>query len=191
VKCWSKWTHQLVYHNAYINFPPAFKEKPPPDAKDRYNIAILQIDSTSRNQFYRHMPRTLEFMRQHDFQILRGYTKIGDNSAINTLALLAGKAFEVKYRGLDQLLNKDQYLNENQTFDDIFKHVEMVFDGMKNDGCMTMWNDDIGKTSGGLLHYQSFNGFRNKPTDYYFKPYYTYIYKHLHAADVCVSMESS
>ena len=31
------------------------------------------------------MPRTLRFFRDHDFHILRGHTKSGDNSAINTL----------------------------------------------------------------------------------------------------------
>lgn len=73
--------------------------------------------------------------------VFTGYTKVGDNSAINSMALLAGRAFEAKYRGLDELLDKDQYLNENQTFDDIFKHVNMLFDDMKRDGCATMFND--------------------------------------------------
>jgi hypothetical protein len=108
-------------------------------------------------------------MRQNDFQILRGYTKVGDNSAINSMALLAGRAFEAKYRGLDNLLKKEHFLNENQTFDDIFRHVNMVFDDMKRDGCATMFNDDIGKATGGLFHYQAFNGFRKAPTDYYYR----------------------
>jgi hypothetical protein len=104
----------------------------PPDVADRYSIAILQIDSTSRNQFFRHAPKTLRFMHQNGFQILRGYTKVGDNSAINSMALLAGRAFEAKYRALDTLLEKNQYLDANQTFDDIFKHVEFLFDQMKS-----------------------------------------------------------
>lgn len=47
------------------------------------------------------------------------------------MALLSGRAFEAKYRALDALLEKDQSLSENQTFDDIFKHVNMLFNDMK------------------------------------------------------------
>lgn len=71
-------------------------------------------------------------MHQNDFQIMRGYTKVGDNSAINSMALLAGRVFEAKYRALDTIVDEDQFLNENQTFDDIFKHVEFLFDQMKS-----------------------------------------------------------
>ncbi|KAI6190396.1 hypothetical protein M3Y97_00113100 [Aphelenchoides bicaudatus] len=87
VKCFSKATQNLIYHNAFANIVPRLNS---PDVTNRYSIAILQIDSTSRNQFFRHAPKTLRFMHQNGFQILNGYTKIGDNSAINSMALLAG-----------------------------------------------------------------------------------------------------
>ncbi|KAI6186312.1 hypothetical protein M3Y98_00119500 [Aphelenchoides besseyi] len=190
VKCWHKKnsTVGLVYHNAFANILSK-RDLNPPTVDDRVSIAILQIDSTSRNQFYRHMPRTLQFMRQNEFQILRGYTKSGDNSAINTLALLAGMGFETKYRGLDSFLKPGQFLNENQTRDDILKYVDMVFNRMKRDGCATLWNDDIGKAEGGLFSYQAFNGFRRPPADHYFRPYYTYLYRNLNAQSVCVNGE--
>jgi hypothetical protein len=71
-------------------------------------------------------------MRQNDFQILQGYTKVGDNSAINTMALLAGYSFESKYRGLAELLPRKRQLSVNQSHDDIFKHIKMVYDPMKS-----------------------------------------------------------
>lgn len=57
------------------------------------------------------------------------------------------------------------------------------------DGCAIMFNDDIGGTQGGLFHYQSFDGFRKYPTEYYFRPYYTYIYKELGAFSTCINGE--
>ncbi|KAI6225505.1 hypothetical protein M3Y99_01332700 [Aphelenchoides fujianensis] len=181
VKCWHKRTQRLVYNNAFANIREKKEVRPPP-ASNRLNVAILQIDSTSRNQFFRHMPHTLEFMNRTGFQV-------GDNSAINTLTLLGGMGFELEYRGLDAFLKEGQFLNENQTRGDVFKHVDFVFWKMQKEGCATMWNDDPGKPDGGLFHYQAFTGFRRLPTDFYFRPYYTYLYKHLNAQSVCVNGE--
>ncbi|KAI6174811.1 hypothetical protein M3Y97_00963000 [Aphelenchoides bicaudatus] len=166
IKCWSNITYDLIYHNAFIGLP---EKSNVPSSLDRYSIAILEIDSTSRNQFFRHMPHTLRVMRENDFQIMNGYTKVGDNSAINTM------------RSLEVACLMRRQLTQNQTFSNLFDHIKMVYDDMKKEGCAVMFNDDIGELGGGLFHYQSFDGFRVAPTDYYFRPYYNYIYKNFDA----------
>lgn len=98
---------------------------------DQYNVAILQIDSTSRNQFFRHNKETLQFMVDNDFTILNNYVKVGDNSAINTFALLAGKVFEVEIRNVSGYVERRDYLNENETMEDITDYVTFAFDVMK------------------------------------------------------------
>lgn len=46
------------------------------DQPDKYNIDIFILDSTARNQFFRHMPLMLQFMRRLDFKFLHGHTKV-------------------------------------------------------------------------------------------------------------------
>jgi hypothetical protein len=43
---------------------------------EQFNVAIIAIDSTARNQFVRHMPLTLEFMTENEFETLNGYNKV-------------------------------------------------------------------------------------------------------------------
>lgn len=47
-------------------------------------------------------------------------------------------------------------------------------------GCETFFNDDVMHTSRGLFHYTEkhfLNGFKTKPTDHYYRPYYAHLYK--------------
>lgn len=47
-------------------------------------------------------------------------------------------------------------------------------------GCETFFNDDVMHTSRGLFHYTDkhfLNGFKIKPTDHYYRPYYAHLYK--------------
>ncbi|CAD5232500.1 unnamed protein product [Bursaphelenchus xylophilus] len=186
IKCWEIESHTLVYHNAYSNAPFKHELKAETLTKD-YSLAILQIDSTSRNAFVRHCPKTLRFMLENGYDFLHGYTKIGDNSAINTLALLSGKVFEPEIRNLSGYVDKRDFLDEDETLGNFQKLVPFLFNVMKDRGCVTFFNDDIGMTNKGLFHYQAFTGFRSVPTDYYYRPYFEYIYQNFDASYSCAN----
>lgn len=51
-------------------------EETPAEVERRWSISILGFDSTSRNQWMRHMPRSAEFMARLGFLTLYGYNKV-------------------------------------------------------------------------------------------------------------------
>ncbi|KAI1696804.1 hypothetical protein DdX_18854 [Ditylenchus destructor] len=190
VKCYSE-SQDLLFHDVFTNVPVA---KPAPNSlpniQKPYSISIFIIDSASRNQFFRHMPLTLDFMRQNGFEILHGYTKVGDNSAINLLPILAGMIYEAEERGFHSLYPENMVLHSailRNSSDDFWQHVRSVIQIAKENGYVTMWNDDIATSGFGLFHYKAFKGFTQPPTDFYYRPYYEYIYQNLEAHTGCVN----
>lgn len=109
------------------------------EQSDKYSIDLIVIDSTARNQFFRHMPLTMKFMRKIDFKFLHGHTKvvlirkidsifmqIGDNSAINLLPLLSGKVYAPDKRGLEGLVRDDMVITSEMLKEDFWKYSDML-----------------------------------------------------------------
>jgi len=94
----------LVYHNAFTNIAAKPKESfsPVTTPDGPYSINIVVIDSTARSQFLRHMPLSWEFLQREGFHTLHGLLKVGDNSAINLLPLMAGMVFQARKRGFTE-----------------------------------------------------------------------------------------
>ncbi|KAH8281818.1 hypothetical protein KR054_003154 [Drosophila jambulina] len=67
----------------------------------RPSVIILGVDSISRMNFKRSMPKTAEFVNQEGWVEMEGYNKAGDNAFFNLCALLGGvlweKACEQRY----------------------------------------------------------------------------------------------
>jgi hypothetical protein len=67
----------LVFADAFSNIPYKERLQPPNlDGKPNVSVSVLILDSNSRNQFFRHAPQTLRFMKEQGFQILHGYNKV-------------------------------------------------------------------------------------------------------------------
>ncbi|EYC15681.1 hypothetical protein Y032_0036g3294 [Ancylostoma ceylanicum] len=148
--------------------------------KKKMSISILGLDSTARAHFHRSMPKTVEQMRKMGFLTFHGYNKVGDNSAVNLLPILAEQIQEglhFPFFDDENDVNIARILPYNAKLDpDTF---EFLWKKMKKKGCVTMFNDDIMHTSRGLFHYSSKTfkkGFSVPPTDHYYRAYYLQIY---------------
>ncbi|CAJ0606256.1 unnamed protein product [Cylicocyclus nassatus] len=147
-----------------------------------YSIDILAFDSTSRTMFMRHLPRTMETMNKLGYELFFGYTKIGDNSAVNILPILAGDLPEaLKQSKIDEFgdINIEWILPSKQKIDPdnipfLWKLMEKEF------GCRSMFNEDIGVAHRGLFHYppeEFLPGFTSLPADHFYRTYYLAVYK--------------
>ncbi|KAK6013059.1 hypothetical protein OSTOST_21690, partial [Ostertagia ostertagi] len=148
----------------------------------RYSVDILGFDSTSRTMFMRHMPRTLDLMDKLGYEILYGYNKVGDNSMVNLLPILAGDIQEALDEPMNDtsgdvntqwILPTEKKLNPS--------HILFLWKIMREKfGCRTMFNDDIAVKERGLFHYpdkEFLRGFTSQPTDHYYRAYYIAVFK--------------
>lgn len=83
-----------IYENFFLFAPK--KSGFPDNSKlsKSYNVLIIGLESISRINFQRTMPKTVQFLKSKGAIDLHGYNKIGDNSLPNLLPLLAGKSLE-------------------------------------------------------------------------------------------------
>ncbi|VDM82117.1 unnamed protein product [Strongylus vulgaris] len=114
------------------------------------------------------------------FFTFQGYNKVGDNSAVNLLPVLAEQIEEgLRYPLLDEEgdVNIARFLPYNAKLDsDTFR---FLWKKMQEKGCVTMFNDDLMHSTRGLFHYPASafrKGFRVSPTTHYYRPYYLEIY---------------
>ncbi|CEF71356.1 Protein of unknown function DUF229 family and Alkaline phosphatase-like, alpha/beta/alpha domain and Alkaline-phosphatase-like, core domain-containing protein [Strongyloides ratti] len=149
-----------------------------PASEDSPSITILAIDSISRNQFFRHMYKSLNFMSENNFHILNGYTKIGDNSAVNMMATFSGLTYDVEARWMENIVSKNISLGRIGLSDKLKKNKKrFIWNKMEEKKCITQYNDEISNSGYGIFSYNPFQGFDEPPANYYFRAYYEYLYQ--------------
>ncbi|KAK6754656.1 hypothetical protein RB195_013565 [Necator americanus] len=180
-------TFKKIYTGIYDNANSALviqgrPIKPVSSVFDRKNmsISIFGLDSTARAQLHRHMPKTVLQMQKMGFLTFHGYNKVGDNSAVNLIPILAEQVKEglrFPYFDKENDVNTARFLPSGVGIDP--DTIPFLWKKMKEKGCVTMFNDDIMNTFRGLFHYPKKNflpGFTVPPTQHYYRAYYVQIY---------------
>ncbi|XP_022127710.2 uncharacterized protein LOC111001940 [Pieris rapae] len=118
-----------------------------------YNVVVIGIDAVSRLNFYRTMPKTLNFLKYKKAVELLGYNKVGDNTFPNLIPMLMGIR--------ESELKKTCVPNPKVSY---FDSCPFVWEWYKQAGFYTALAEDSSNL--GTFNYLK-DGFIRSPTDYY------------------------
>ncbi|PSN55946.1 hypothetical protein C0J52_00457 [Blattella germanica] len=153
VKCYLRKSRDLVYENLhfYVSRPTGSLHKSSRRSIDgdidRPSVLIFTIDSMSRLNFIRQLPKTYKVLTTIiNATIFKGMTKTGDNTFPNMIPFLTG-------RKLERAMYYDDF--------------PIAWKNFSANGYVTMFNEDFPYLS--LFNYLAY-GFKKPPTDYYAHP---------------------
>ncbi|KAJ9587424.1 hypothetical protein L9F63_019054, partial [Diploptera punctata] len=147
-----------VYKNvhAMVSMKPQVKEKiKQTENQKKPSVMIIGIDSVSRLNAIRTIPKTLSLLQRGEWIELKGYNKIGDNTFPNVIAILTGYNMEhVKQCWESRKLE--------------FDNCPFLWKNFSNQGYVTFYGED--ETSITTFNYNK-KGFITQPTDYYLRTF--------------------
>ncbi|KAK5646629.1 hypothetical protein RI129_005093 [Pyrocoelia pectoralis] len=123
---------------------------------EKLNVLIIGLDSVSRVNFHRQMPKTLKVLQKMGAIEFLGYNKVADNTLPNLGAILTGMALEE--------LVTTCWRKRSDRFDDC----NFLWKNYSNNNYATVFAEDSAWM--GMFHYTKM-GFKKQPTDYYWGPF--------------------
>ncbi|XP_025191967.1 uncharacterized protein LOC112592180 [Melanaphis sacchari] len=119
------------------------------------SVLVLGLDSVSRMNFHRHMPKTSAFLSKIGTVEMLGYNKVEDNTFPNVIPVLSGMSIE------------ELKISCWPKYEDFFDKCHFVWNDYKNANFSTSFVEDSPII--GMFNYLK-SGFLKKPTDYYLRP---------------------
>ena len=120
-------------------------------SEDSYNVMLIAVDSTSRLNSIRTLPKTRAFMSNELEAVeMLGFTRVGTNTLPNVFALLTG---------LDSKQLRGKPFFDGYPF--IWKNFSKL-------GYWTLFGEESPAFTNAFIYDQS--GFQTTPTDFYFRP---------------------
>ncbi|KAF2365252.1 Protein of unknown function DUF229 [Trinorchestia longiramus] len=157
-----------VYKNVHYFFHMAkiqekikkFSERQKHGEARPLNLILLGIDSTSRQNFIRYLPKTFKFLSEDPATLdFVGYNKVSDNTDPNVSPIIMGNRAEDLYN-----FKENCYKSQLDNFDDC----PFIWKKFSSKNYATVYVEDAPEI--GLFHYRKV-GFVNEPTDFYARPY--------------------
>uniref|UniRef100_A0A6P4F257 Uncharacterized protein LOC108046301 n=1 Tax=Drosophila rhopaloa TaxID=1041015 RepID=A0A6P4F257_DRORH len=149
----------ILQSDAYslIQYKPLPKGLSKEPARRKPSVLMFGIDTLSRINLRRTMPKVYNFLTGSGWYELQGYNKIGDNTFPNLLAILTGY-------NPDSALEKVCNWHERGCMDQI----PFIWKYLRNASYLTAYAED--QTGMSTFNYAK-PGFVESPTDYYLRPF--------------------
>ncbi|CAF0794384.1 unnamed protein product [Adineta ricciae] len=130
-----------------------------PRKEDEFNVLILGIDSVSRLQFERMLPKTFHYLtKELETIVLKGYNILGDGTPQQLIPMLTS----FKETELPTTLRR----HRNSSFVDVYP---FIWNHYRKYNYVTGYAED--RTEYGIWTLR-LKGFRKTPTDHYLPPFY-------------------
>lgn len=149
--------------HAFVSRKKIIKKKIKPVFEDGMNekdrklsVMFVGIDSVSRLNLLRTMPKTSRYLHKNNWISLKGYNKIDDNTFPNLMAILTGHT-----------VNQITHLcwrNRKEKLD----NCPLIWYNYSSNGYVTCYAEDE-PTIGSFNYHKT--GFLKTPTDYYLRPF--------------------
>lgn len=157
VRCIEANTKREVYKNIHSSIVVGSDvRKKLGNSSRTMSVLLVGIDSISRLNLIRMMPKTYQYLKQKDWIEYKGYNKIGDNTFPNLMAIFTGKN------------ESDAYRICNPKKVGLLDKCNFIFYNYSDAGYVTAYAEDEAKIN--TFNYKK-KGFANPPTDYYLRPY--------------------
>lgn len=124
--------------------------------EERLSVLMLGMDSVSRLNFHRQMPKTKRLLQSMQAIELFGYNKVADNTFPNLVPVLSGLS--------EKELQQTCWPNQSSVFD----KCKWIWKNFSAAGYRTAFGEDAAWM--GLFNYLR-RGFQEQPTDYYVRPF--------------------
>jgi len=122
------------------------------------NVMILVLDSTSRNDAFRNLPRTMDFLTKDlNFTEFKKYNCLGEPTMYNAIPLLTGIQTSVLYK--------------NKGWRDAWDNQPLIWKNFDQSHYATAYIEDL--PSLGTFNYGGQRGFVNPPTTFYMRPFFS------------------
>lgn len=127
--------------------------------QQKYSILLFGLDSVSRLAAIRELPKTMTYLEQNlSAYILKGYTKLGDNTLPNMVPFLTGS----------YAFSKEFPVEDHKPFD----NHSFLWRNISSSGGATMFLEDWPRISTFNLGTSGGSGFSKQPTNHYMRPFY-------------------
>ncbi|EDW16526.2 uncharacterized protein Dmoj_GI10580 [Drosophila mojavensis] len=125
-------------------------------ARRKPSVIMFGIDSLSRINLRRTMPKVYKYLTRKGWYEMQGYNKVADNTFPNLMAILSGYSPDTA---------KEKVCDTN--YNGCFDQFPFIWKYLKNVGYLTAYAEDsIGMNTFNYLK----PGFLTQPTDYYYRP---------------------
>ncbi|XP_056637211.1 uncharacterized protein LOC130445543 isoform X2 [Diorhabda sublineata] len=157
VKCLDIKSRRQIFENVHVAILIDEKIRRKIDnTTNPFSVLFIGIDSISRLNFIRSLPKTHNFVESNNWISLKGYNKIDDNTFPNLMAILTG------------LNNSRSYDICNPKIVGKLDKCPMIWYDFRKLGYVTAYAEDSGSIN--TFNYRK-KGFAAQPVDYYFRPY--------------------